>query len=48
MAPIGALDCRRMRSCGDMKEDSFAIRGLLLVFGESRKKAKYSNVGLCL
>jgi hypothetical protein len=48
MAPIGALDYRRMRSCGNMKDGSFAIKGLLLVFGENKKKTKYSNVGLCL
>jgi hypothetical protein len=47
MAPIGALDYKRMRSCGDMKDGSFAIKCLLLVFG-GKKKEKYSNDGLCL
>jgi hypothetical protein len=48
MALIGALDYIRMRRCGHMKDGSFAMRGILLVFGENKKKAKYSNVGLCL
>jgi hypothetical protein len=48
MAPIGALDYRRMRSCGHMKVGGFAIKGLLLVFGENKKKVKYFYVGLCL
>jgi hypothetical protein len=38
MAPIGALDYIRMKSCGHMKDGSFAIKGLLLVFGENKKK----------
>jgi hypothetical protein len=37
-ALIGALDYKRMRSCGHMKDDNFAIRGFLLVFGENKKK----------
>ncbi len=45
MALIGALDYKRMRSCGHMKVGSFAIKGILLVFGGEKKKTKYSYVG---
>jgi hypothetical protein len=38
MALIGALDYKRMRSCGHMKVGSFAIKGILLVFGGKKKK----------
>jgi hypothetical protein len=48
MVLLGALDYRRMRSCGHMKDGSFAIMALLLVFGENKKRAMYSNDGLCL
>ncbi len=39
MALIGALYYRRTRSCGHMKDGNLAIRGLLLVFGENKKKS---------
>jgi hypothetical protein len=46
MAPIGALDYRRMKNFGYLKYGSYAMaRSFCCFFGEDKERAKYSNVG---
>ncbi len=50
MALIGALDYRRMRNFGYLKDGNYAMARFFWRFLEKtkKKKAKYSNDGLCL